>query len=503
MDPDRWKIIEETYHAALEREGEARSGFLDKICGPDAELRREVESLLAEAKATEQFMERERRPLPGRSLNHYRIGSLLGSGGMAEVYRARDTRLERDVAIKVLQKAHFLDPERLRRLHREAKLLASLNHPNIASIYGLEEAGGICALVLELVEGETLAERIARAPLPAEEAPGIAKQIAAGLEAAHAKGIIHRDLKPSNIKIAPDGVVKILDFGLAKLLQPLDDSRETVSGSISREGIVAGTLYYMSPEQARGKPLDVRTDVWSFGCVLYELLAGRPAFQGETPTDVIVKIASEDPDWTRLARTPEAFPAELQRVIRKCLEKKPEERYQSVRDLSADLTAIGSGRSGGHSSASARFPSEAEFVLPGKSARPLFFFAQFGYIALYAAAMYHIDAIANNMAIDFLLPEGMTLAVVIVLAMSGVAVRIFLISSTGWRHPAAGKKFEQLFPAVWLLDSIWAASPLLLWRHLGYGISLTFVATLAYVPFAQRTLMRTMYPARSASDLTK
>ncbi len=495
MQQDRWKLIEEIYHAALGRESNERSRFLDSACGNDAELRREVESLIRESGAS-QFMEPDRK-LAGRVLNHYRIGSLIGAGGMAEVYRARDTRLHRDVAIKVLHQSMWVDPERLERLYREARLLASLNHPNIASIYGLEEADGICALVLELVEGETLRNRIRRGGLSLKEGMAIAAQIAAGLDAAHSRGIIHRDLKPSNIKISPEGTVKILDFGLAKLLQPVAGAEETTLGMISREGLVVGTLQYMSPEQARGKDIDTRTDIWGFGCVLYETLTGKLAFQGETPTEIIMKIASEDPDWTCLSGTENGLSEELQRLLRKCLQKKPDARYQSVREIAADLDALRSGSGKAYILQSSNAASESEFVLPGKTVRPLFLMAQAGYIAIYAAAMLYIDNIVNIAAADFQLPASAALPVLIALAMCGVAVRIYLISAVGWRHPAAGLKFAKLFPVIWTLDSIWAASPLLLWRHIGYGISLTCVALLAYVPFAERTLMRSMYPTRS------
>lgn len=501
MHPQRWKTIEETFHAALERDPTERSRYLDSVCANDPELRREVDSLLSESSQTGSFMERPAadfaaaslgsRPkaLAGTSLKHYRIGPLLGAGGMAEVYRARDTKLERDVAVKVLHSVHFFDKDRLDRLYREARLLASLNHPNVAAVYGLEESNGTCALILELVEGQTLSERIAQGSLPVETTIDIARQIAAGVSAAHAKGIIHRDLKPSNIKITPDGTVKVLDFGLAKLLQPADSERETME-SISRQGLVVGTLAYMSPEQARGKPIDARTDVWAFGCVLYETLTGTPAFQGETLTDIIVKIASEEPDWNRLPRFPQTGSVELQRITRKCMQKDPESRYQSLREVAVDLESV---RRGLSAPASNTAQSEADFVLPGRSARPLFLFAQFGYVALYGAAMYYIEAIGRILTDDFLLPASGGVTGTIILAMWGVAVRIYLISAVGWHHPAAGKKFHRLFPALLLLDSIWAASPLLLWRRIGYGIALVCVAMMAYVPFAQRTLIRSIY----------
>src|SRR5471032_2446839 len=227
----------------------------------------------------------------GARLGSYEIVAPLGAGGMGEVYRARDAKLNRDVAIKVLLPAVANDPDRLARFSREAQVLASLNHPNIAHIHGLEETDGVTALVLELVEGEDLAQRIARGPVPLDEALPIARQIADALEAAHEQGIIHRDLKPANIKVRPDGTVKVLDFGLAKVLSgdaPVDPAHSpTMAPADTGVGMVLGTAAYMSPEQARGRVVDKRTDIWAFGCVLFEMLTGQQAFSGESTTDVL------------------------------------------------------------------------------------------------------------------------------------------------------------------------------------------------------------------------
>ena len=274
---------------------------------------------------------------PGSRLGHYNVTSLIGQGGMGEVYQARDTKLDRDVALKVLPEAFTSDPDRLARFEREAKVLASLNQPNIGSIYGLEEAGGVKALVLELVEGPTLADRIAQGPILIDEALPIAKQIAEALEAAHEQDVIHRDLKPANIKVREDGTVKVLDFGLAKALagdvqgQDLSQS-PTVTASVggTREGVILGTAAYMSPEQARGKPLDKRTDIWSFGCVLYETLAGRVAFRGETLSDTIGKILERAPDFGLL---PPDTPAVVEKLITRCLDKNPKKRVRDIGDV--------------------------------------------------------------------------------------------------------------------------------------------------------------------------
>jgi eukaryotic-like serine/threonine-protein kinase len=240
--------------------------------------------------------------LPGRRLGPYEILSAIGAGGMGEVYRAHDTKLGRDVAIKVLPANFVNDPERLSRFQREARMLAALNHANIATIYGLEQSGEVTCLVMELVSGETLAERVKAGPLGIEEALKIAVQIAEALEAAHERSIIHRDLKPANVKVTPEGKVKVLDFGLAKAFAgdaANDDpsNSPTLSAAATMQGMILGTAAYMSPEQARGKACDKRTDIWAFGCVLYELLTGRQVFQGESTAEILAAVLKEEPDW--------------------------------------------------------------------------------------------------------------------------------------------------------------------------------------------------------------
>jgi len=271
----------------------------------------------------------------GSRLGPYDIVAAIGAGGMGEVYRARDTRLGRDVAIKILPSGFPADADRLARFEREARLLAALNHPHIAAIYGVEEASGVRALVLELVEGETLAERRQR-PIPVAEALTMARQIAEALEAAHERGIIHRDLKPDNVKIAPDGTVKVLDFGLAKAAvdQASDDLAETVTFQGTREGILLGTPAYMSPEQARGKPVDKRTDIWALGCVLFEMLAGQRTFTGDTISDNIAAIIEREPPWDRL---PDATPPTVRRLLRRCLEKDPKRRLRDIGEARIEL----------------------------------------------------------------------------------------------------------------------------------------------------------------------
>lgn len=280
---------------------------------------------------------------PGTSLaGRYEIIKELGKGGMGEVYLAEDTNLKRQVAIKVLSQEFALDKERLGRFEREARLLASLNHPNIATIHGLEKSDGQQFLVMELVEGETLAERIKKGPLPVDEALEVCKKIAEGLESAHEKGIIHRDLKPSNVKITPEGKVKILDFGLAKAFyeEPTTanlSKSPTLTDQMTRPGMILGTAAYMSPEQARSRSVDKRTDIWAFGCVLYECLTGKPVLQGETVSDTLALVLKGEPDWTNL---PSNTPANIRILLRRCLQKDPRKRLHDIADARIEMEEI-------------------------------------------------------------------------------------------------------------------------------------------------------------------
>ena len=265
----------------------------------------------------------------GTTLSHYKVIEKIGQGGMGEVYRAEDTNLSREVAIKVLPEQFTKDPQRLARFEREAKLLASLNHPNIAAIYGFEKAEGVHFLAMELVPGDTLQERVARGPLPVEEALEVCRQIAEGVEAAHEKGVIHRDLKPANVKVTPEGKVKILDFGLAKAFEdeiPAADISQspTLTEEMTRAGVILGTAAYMSPEQARGKPVDKRTDIFAFGSVLYELLTGKRAFEGETITETIAAVLKSEPDWEKL---PSDTPWRIKELLDDCLQKEANDRF--------------------------------------------------------------------------------------------------------------------------------------------------------------------------------
>ena len=277
----------------------------------------------------------------GTTVSHYKVTSKLGAGGMGEVWRAEDTKLGRDVALKVLPASFASDPERLARFEREARALAAFSHPNIAGIHGLEEVDGQRFLVMEVAEGQTLAERLARGPLPVEEAVRIALQIAQALEVAHEKGIVHRDLKPGNVMVSADGRVKVLDFGLAKALgaHPLSggsdaDASHSPTLAMTQAGVLLGTAGYMSPEQARGKAVDRRADIWSFGCVLYEMLSGTRAFDGETVTDVLGAIVHKEPD---LARLPAHVPGRIRQLLQQCLQKDASRRLQSIGDARVAL----------------------------------------------------------------------------------------------------------------------------------------------------------------------
>jgi serine/threonine protein kinase/Tol biopolymer transport system component len=344
MTAERWQKIEQLYNAALELPQNQRAHYLKQACAEDDALREQVESLLAQEKRSEQFLEtpalevaarvlaqNQTRSLVGRQFGSYKIFSLLGAGGMGEVYQAHDTKLGRDVAIKVLPAAFVHDSERLSRFQREARMLASLNHPNIATIHGLEQSDGMHYLVMELALGQTLAERISAGPLAVDETLRICGQITEALEAAHEKGVIHRDLKPANVNVTPEGRLKVLDFGLAKAFAGdggLDLSHAPTPTTMgTEEGRILGTPAYMSPEQARGKPVDKRTDIWAFGCVLYELLTGQQAFRGETLSDTLAAILERDVDWRRL---PQPTPANIQLLLRRCLQKDATRRLRDI-----------------------------------------------------------------------------------------------------------------------------------------------------------------------------
>ncbi len=363
MTPERWQQIKSVLQQALELAPDERSGFLDRSCTADDSLRQEVETLLGSSdEARSSFLESSTLQVtltPGTRLGDYEVQKLLGSGGMGEVYRARDLRLRRDVAIKVLPSFLSSDKERLRRFEQEAQAAAALNHPNILAVFQMGTYQGAPYLVSELLEGETLREEIKRGPLPSRKVIEQGVQIAHGLAAAHEKGIVHRDLKPENLFSTRDGHIKILDFGLAKLKQPRPDGQrnsQTASGDGTEPGMIMGTAGYMSPEQVRGRPSDHRTDIFAFGAILYEMLSGRRAFQKTTAAETMSAILNEEP--RTVSQIAPNIPPALQRTVHRCLEKSPEQRFQSASDLAFALEAL---------SDSAVTPGLGRFALAPKS----------------------------------------------------------------------------------------------------------------------------------------
>jgi serine/threonine protein kinase len=342
MDPERWQQIEDLCHSAATRAAAERAAFLDEACGDDRDLRHEVESLLAARSGAEGFLETpavEHAELgPGTGLGHYAIEALIGEGGMGRVYRARDTKLGRQVALKVLPNSlasRSIDRERF---DREARAVASLSHPNIVTLFSAEEDAGVHFLTMELVEGKPLSALLPRRGFPLGELLKLATPLADAVHAAHAKEIVHRDLKPANIMVTADGQLRVLDFGLAKLRAAVGEAGEATTQEATGEGRIVGTVAYMSPEQAEGKPLDHRTDIFSLGVVLYEMATGRRPFTGDTSASVMSSVIKDEPTSVRDVNP--AVPAPLARVIKMCLRKDPDRRYQSAKDVRNELAAI-------------------------------------------------------------------------------------------------------------------------------------------------------------------
>ncbi|HEX8096586.1 MAG TPA: serine/threonine-protein kinase, partial [Pyrinomonadaceae bacterium] len=385
MTPDRWEQINRLFHAALGREPGQRGAFLDGACDGDDSLRSEVESLIESHGQAESFIEKPPSDVAaellaegqgklekGERIGHYKVRGLLGKGGMGEVYVADDTRLNRPVALKLLPPQFAADADRVRRFEQEAQAAGALNHPNVLAIHDVGTHGGAPFIVTELLEGETMRERINGTALPARKAIDYALQIARGLAAAHEKGIVHRDLKPDNIFITRDGHVKILDFGLAKLTRPqfahgVDTAAPTLQVNTA-PGQVMGTVGYMSPEQVRGEAVDFRTDIFAFGAVLYEMLSGKPAFRRQTAVETLNAILKEEPE--ELAAANGSIPPALERVVSHCLEKKKEARFQSARDLSFNLETLS-----GAATSSAIAPALPAAAKPERRLRPVILIA--------------------------------------------------------------------------------------------------------------------------------
>ena len=395
MTPERWQQLKQVFHSALERKPAERSVFLREACAGDPALRNEVESLIAShdqagdsieamaAEAATEMLENERAIL-GKQIGHYQILKGIGRGGMGEVFLAQDTRLGRKVALKLLRSDFTRNEERLRRFRQEAQAASALNHPNILTIHEIGQEGSLHFIATEYVEGKTLREIISGARMALGQALDIPVQVASALAAAHSAGIIHRDIKPENIMLRTDGYAKVLDFGLAKLTDPKTAYSEapTLVKVETEPGVVMGTFSYMSPEQARGLSLDARTDIWSLGVMIYEMVAGRQPFEGETASDVMSLILQKEPP--PLAHSWSEVPGELERIVRKALHKDKEERYQTAKDLLIDLRNLRKGleleaeleRSGPpmrvsavtndqSGAATAHYPSSAEYIVTG------------------------------------------------------------------------------------------------------------------------------------------
>src|SRR6059036_1286597 len=356
MKAERWKQVNDLFQSAVERAPEERAAFLDEACHGDEGLRREVESLLTSYDRAENFIElpafevapelvtNERGgALIGKVIGHYRIESLIGIGGMGEVYLARDERLGRKAALKLLPDSLTTDETQLSRFKNEARSASGLNHPNILTVYEIGTEGNRQFIATEFIEGITLRASLARGRINPHAALDIAVQVASALAAAHEAGVVHRDIKPENIMLRPDGYVKVLDFGIAKLTEQKEGipAAEARRSALLRteSGLVFGTAHYMSPEQARGQAVDARTDIWSFGVVLYEMLAGNPPFEGKTPSDCIAAVLRTEPP--PLALEALKVPARLEQIVRKALRKDKEERYQSVEEVLAELRRLG------------------------------------------------------------------------------------------------------------------------------------------------------------------
>src|SRR5215469_958505 len=358
MTPERWKLVGKLFNSALEREASQRGAFLLEACGGDEELRREVESLLAQEKPANRFLESSdaeaavkeaakghgdgAEKLIGKQLGSYQILALIGAGGMGEVYRARDTRLNRTVAIKVLPERLAERAEVRERFDREARTIASLNHPNICTLHDVGHQDGTDFLVMEYLEGETLAQRLKKGPLPLGQVLQYAIEIADALDKAHRKGITHRDLKPGNIMLTTSGA-KLLDFGLAKWQQransgvPLSEL-PTEKSDVTATGTILGTLQYMAPEQVEGKEADARTDIFAFGVVVYEMATGKKAFDGKSQASLIAKILETDP--VPMSALQPMTPLALDHLVKRCLAKDPYERWQSAKDICEQLRWI-------------------------------------------------------------------------------------------------------------------------------------------------------------------
>jgi serine/threonine protein kinase len=431
-------------------------------------------------------------------LGRYVIESEIGKGGMGVVYRARDERLGKIVALKVLMDAETVGSEARLRLRREAQAAAILNHPAIAGAYDYDEQNGTPFIVYEYVAGKSLDRIIAEEKLSPAKIADIAGQIAAGLAYAHERGILHRDIKPQNIMVTSEGQVKILDFGLAKrtslALVQSNGQRLEVTTVETVPGMIVGTVQYMSPEQIAGEMLDGRTDIFSTGILIYEMVSGKNPFEGQTFGSTVGKILSLDPPPVS-AYTPEV-PQGLQEIISRCLKKSRDERYPSARMLRDDLEKLRA--SAGPAREPDRYPGRT--LIPRTVARHSLILLQILYLGIYSFALYHhgtvFAAIAQGLAFfigaDLFQGTFWTTAF-LVTGCCGIPVRLYVIASVGFDDPETGLQFRKLFPALLMLDELWALSPFLLLGKWPPGLTLICVILLAYLPFTHRNLIRNAY----------
>ena len=441
--------------------------------------------------------------LPAEISIRYEILGEIGRGGMGIVYKTRDRETGEVVAIKVLKPEISADPAVMQRFKNELRLARKITHKNVCRLHEFNRVGDVAYITMEFVEGESLRALLKRKGSPILATTlDLARQIAAGLQEAHRQGVVHRDLKPENVLVMPDGQAKVMDFGIAR---SLEGTTQTVT--------LIGTPAYMAPEQAKGLRADHRSDIYSLGLMLYEMTTGAPAFQAETPLAVLLQQIQDVPRPPREI-TPE-LPPRLNRLILRCLEKDPVNRFASTNELLQELNADETSAGQNATPASGKLSQEAEarlsnaatpsvghpltaeedFTVSRGLARTFFLTIQTGYLLMYCAAAYKSESLQPALEGFLRIAPSAGVPLVIVLAMCGVSVRLYLISSVGLNHPAAGKQFRSLFPALFLLDTLWATSPLLLAQEIGYGLALVAVAALAYLPFAQRTLMRGISPS--------